>query len=306
MQFMSKLDLTDLRLLDAIHATFSVSQAAEIIGLSQPSASVRLQRLRNHFGDPLFVRGAGRMQPTVRATALLQPTRQALGLFDGSVGALPSFEPATSRQVFDIAATSIAQISLLPALMGRVATRAPGVVVRMSELDKESSARLAAGEMHLAIGVSFGSGADFHERRLFLEHYVCIANCNHPRIGRRLTVRQLGAEGHVVVDAAGTSRTLLDRGLKRHGIERRLQLLVPSFLGLAQLVANNEFIALVPAHLARILARRHAIKVLQLPVPIASYPVKLQWHARHHRDPAGQWLRGQLVELFSDKEPAAK
>jgi len=56
-------------------------------------------------------------------------------------------------------------------------------------------------------------------------------------------------------------------------------------------------IASVPQRLARILARNHLIKVLGLPIDIASFPVKQQWHVRHHRDPALQWLRGLLVDL---------
>lgn len=39
-----------------IYRQKSVSQAADILGLTQPAVSIGLKRLREHFNNPLFTR----------------------------------------------------------------------------------------------------------------------------------------------------------------------------------------------------------------------------------------------------------
>jgi DNA-binding transcriptional LysR family regulator len=50
-------DLKLLMILDEVYKTGSVSRAAANIGITQPSISIALAKLRNIFNDPLFGRG---------------------------------------------------------------------------------------------------------------------------------------------------------------------------------------------------------------------------------------------------------
>ena len=68
-------DLNLLVVLDALLDEAHVSRAAERVGLSQPAASSALERCRHLFGDPLLLRGRGRMRLTAKAQALRQPAR---------------------------------------------------------------------------------------------------------------------------------------------------------------------------------------------------------------------------------------
>ena len=64
-----------LRLFDLLYHTRSVTRAAEDLGLSQPTVSIWLAKLRTQFNDPLFVRTSEGMQPTPRADALIGTVR---------------------------------------------------------------------------------------------------------------------------------------------------------------------------------------------------------------------------------------
>ena len=72
------LDLNLLKTFDAVMQTRSASAAARLLGVSQSAVSHALARLREATGDPLFIRSAGRMEPTPRALRLAEPTREAL------------------------------------------------------------------------------------------------------------------------------------------------------------------------------------------------------------------------------------
>ena len=73
-----ELDLNLLRVLVALDGTRNVSRAAEVLAMSQSGFSTALLRLRRHFGDEMFIRAAGTMQPTARAQRMLAPAREVL------------------------------------------------------------------------------------------------------------------------------------------------------------------------------------------------------------------------------------
>jgi len=68
-------DLKLLMILDEVYKTGSVSRAAANIGMTQPSISIALAKLRNTFNDPLFVRTSRGMEPTPHALAVIKPVR---------------------------------------------------------------------------------------------------------------------------------------------------------------------------------------------------------------------------------------
>ena len=75
---MDALDLNLLRPLDALLRTRSVTHTAQELGLSQPTVSGMLARLRDQFGDPLLVRVGRDMELTARAETLWPEVHQVL------------------------------------------------------------------------------------------------------------------------------------------------------------------------------------------------------------------------------------
>ena len=72
---MHDLDLNLIPYIVALEETRNVSRAALALGVSQPRVSSALGRLREYFGDPLFVRTSRGMEPTPRALALIPSAR---------------------------------------------------------------------------------------------------------------------------------------------------------------------------------------------------------------------------------------
>jgi hypothetical protein len=142
---MRNLDLKDLEILDAVYKTRNVSQASDKVELSQPSISIRLGRLRKHFGDPLFVRTSAGMQPTPRADALIPAIQQALALFDGSLRQQDAFDPRTSDRKFRICMTDVGQFVTLPLVLDRMKSAAPSVRIEVLTLNADTVRPAKAG-----------------------------------------------------------------------------------------------------------------------------------------------------------------
>lgn len=297
------LDFRLLKILDAVYATGSLTQAAQRVGLSQPTLSLALGKLRAYFKDPLFVRASNRMAPTPFADTLIRSVREALQLLDSALGTRPVFTPGNSDRTFRICMTDISQDVMLPALLNRLRETAPSVRIEVINISDLTPKMLENGEADLAIGFIPQLDAGYYQQKLFWQNFVCLARVDHPRIRTRLTLRQYREELHVQVVTPGTGHTIVDKLVEQAGIERRVAVRVPNFLGVAAIIANTDLIAVVPRGLGESFAQRHRLRVLPVPLKIPNYAVKQHWHERYHQDPANQWLRALVAKLFIDGPP---
>jgi DNA-binding transcriptional LysR family regulator len=290
-----------LRLLDVLHRTRSVTQAAALLGQSQPTLSIWLAKLRGRLGDPLFVRTPAGMLPTPRAQALMGPVREALDALQRLSTRDAPFDPVSAERSFRICMTDASHITLLPPLLAHVRALAPQVRLVAARIDEHTAEALQSGAADLALGYTPWLEAGFYQQALYAQDWVCLANARHPRLslpGRKTLTRRLyEAEGHVGI-TGGTGGELLAHALKRARIGRTVMLELPGFLGLGAIVASTDLIATLPRQIGEALAASAGLAVHASPLPIAPFTVKQHWHARVHHDGANRWLRGVCEGLF--------
>jgi len=93
----SRMDLNLLVVFQCLMNERSVTRTAEILSLTQGAVSSSLKRLREQFGDDLFVRGTGGMAPTRRALELAPTVSEALGAVSTLIDGRKQFAAETSR-----------------------------------------------------------------------------------------------------------------------------------------------------------------------------------------------------------------
>lgn len=292
------MDLRLLSVFDEVAKTRSVSRAADALGLGQPAVSIALARLREHFGDPLFVRVGSFMEPTPLARDLVQPMRQARAAVEQAFGHRSRFEPHSTTRSFTIGMSDISQVVLLPALWARLLAAAPGVMVDVQPLSAETPRQLESGEADLAIGFLPQLQAGFYQQALFPQRYVCLVRAGHPRVRGSLSRAAYEAEAHVVVSGSGTGHPIVERELARQGVQRRVALKVPNYVGLSYLIQGTDLVATIPLRLAEVISRRGRYRMFDPPVALPGYEIKMHWHERFHQDPGHRWMRGVITRLL--------
>jgi DNA-binding transcriptional LysR family regulator len=296
-----KLDLDWLSVFVEVYKTQSVSRAALVLGMEQASASIVLNKLRRHFDDPLFSRTSAGMEPTPRAQQIYPDVVTALAHLNKAHGSSAVFLPQQARREFRICMTDISEIVLLPRLINHLQQTAPGLVVEAEKMSPESRRRMEAGDTDLAVGFAPDLEAGFYQQALFVQDFVCLAAIDHPRVGAKLTRKAFSAEGHILVKSSGTGHTIVEKVLAQNKVERRIVLRVQSFLGVARIVAQTEFLVIVPRQLGNALAQQESVKLLEPPVPLPTYKVKQHWHERFNADAGNIWLRQVMMTLFAGK-----
>lgn len=296
---MRSIDIRLLSVFDEVYRTRSVTAAAVALELGQPAVSVALSKLRHHFGDPLFVRTSSGMEPTPFGEGLVRPVRAVLEALDAVLGHRNDFDPTTSPRTFRICMTDITQLVLLPRLWETLRVAAPGIHIEIIALTADIARMLESGEADLAIGFLPQLEAGFYQTVLFDQTFVCMVSAQHPRIRDELTLQHFGSENHAVISSSGAAPLLIDQEIARLGIQRKISLKIPNFIGAALVVEHTDLIITIPARLGDVLRGRGALKTFAVPFQLPQYAVKQHWHERYHHDPGTRWLRRIIAQLMT-------
>ncbi|POF96809.1 LysR family transcriptional regulator [Pseudomonas putida] len=292
-----------LQLFDVLYQCRSVTRAAEQLGQSQPTISIWLARLREQLNDPLFVRTPGGMAPTPRADQLIGPCREVLESLRRLTAWEPQFIAATAQRRFRLCVSDASHITLLPSILNHLRSHAPGIRLEAARIDGNTESALESGEADLAIGFVPWLGGGMYQQVLFEQDWVCLSNPQHPRLGNGMSLERYRAEGHVQI-SFGTGQKLLEAGLARAGIERRIMLELPAFLGLGMIIGTTDLLGTLPRHIGQTLADMHGLQVHDCPFEVEGFTVKQHWHARYHQDNGNRWLRDVVRGLFQQASQA--
>lgn len=298
-----KIDLNLLVVLDALLDERNVTRAAQRLGYTQPTISGMLARLRDLFGDPLFVRAQRGLIPTPRALALAGPLRE---LIEDSrrLVARDVFDPATAEISFTISSNDYMQQALVVPLVKAVRSEAPLLSIAIVPPLSEGMGDALARSVDLAITIPEFAMSDLRSRLLYRERYVVVVRREHPlaRGGQLTTARFCDFEHVIVSPTGGSFEGPTDRSLKELGLSRTVRYSVPSFLVVPEILQTDDLVALVPS---RLVGSKANLAILEPPIDVAGFDVIAAWHPRVDKDPAHRWLRTRLMEIarFGDGRP---
>ncbi|WP_341677333.1 LysR family transcriptional regulator [Niveibacterium sp. SC-1] len=292
------LDLNLLVILDALLDEAHVTRAADRLALSQPAASSALERCRHLFADPLLERVGRRMRLTPRAQALRAPLKEILAQVDGLVDRSPRALGQLS-QVVRIAMADVPAAMVLPALHARLVESAPGVdlVVPPWYGSDAELAQLRSGEIDLALSVFPPLGAEFRRHELHRETYAVAMRKGHPA-ARSFDLERWLAYPHLLISGRGDRSGPLDDALARIGRQRRIGMVLPSFLIALPLLHSSDHIALLPRTCFAMSGAENLL-MREPPLAVEGFPLHLAWHARRDQDPAVRHVAALLQDIIA-------
>lgn len=273
----------------------NVTRAAKGIGLSQSSMSHALARLREHFGDPLLVQHGRNMVLTELARSLIQPTDEAFIGLERVFLHRERFDPATSERVFKLATTDNIEFYLLPKLLGILAKEAPGIRLHVQPLSPDWIGQLQSGEVDLKLGRKYRLQPGLHSQDLLTERFTCVVAHEHPAAPRRLTLDEYAALRHLDIEPNPGAPAKLDAQLARHGLTRRVALVIPHFMVAPFIVVASDLALTASERLLTPFISTLPLRALTLPVKLDSYTLTQVWAERAQADTGHRWLRDAVA-----------
>lgn len=298
---MSDIRTLDLNLLKAFVMLLdecNVSRAAKRLSVTQPAMSGILNRLRESFNDPLFVRVQHGMQPTERALQLGQTARKILQEISTMLQP-PVLEPEKLTMTLRIAAMDyVQQIIALPLIL-RLRRLAPNVRVALLSVQGASIKTLfEQNKIDLALVSRMHLSPEMPQTLLYEERYVCAMSQQHPMANQSLSLDQFCELPFAMLSYNGGEFSgATDIALQKIGRQRKVMVSVNHISLLPQLLQDSDLVAVLPEHLAQTLPNVH----LQTPpLDVDAFTMMMAWHERTEQDPAHQWLRNVLQEIIGE------
>lgn len=289
------LDFAALRTLRMVHAHGSFSRAAESLGVTQSTVSYTMTRLRESFGDPLFVRQGAGIVATERCDEIVAETGELLERFE-TLAAPRQFDPAVAALEVSISCNYYERVTLIPELMRIVRREAPGMKIRIIPSTVRGKEHLMRGESDLLIGPIRIDEPSYFRRALMQEHYVCIMDPDNPLAARPLGVETYVAAPQVIVNYGGSFRSRFLLVMEAQGYFPNTVMEVPSPANLPDTLRGTDMIATVPARMA--LSFGDAVRAVPFPFP-AEIGIDLYWTSRTHVSAPHVWLRQQIAAVAS-------
>jgi len=200
----------------------SFSQAAELLGVSQPAVSLQIRSLEERLGTQLIDRSGRRVEPTEAGLRLYRGAQRLLALEEQLVDEVAAGAAGPLRGRLELGASSGPGETVLPLLLGEFQQRHPDVHVALSVHDTQTIVDLVA-RRELELGVVGASrrhrGVAFEP--FFRDEVILVCPPGHRFAGRAIDLDELKDEPLILMQEGAGVRQVIEDELRRAGVRLR-------------------------------------------------------------------------------------
>jgi DNA-binding transcriptional LysR family regulator len=297
-----------LKLFLAVAEQRSITAAARLCHVTQPSVSMQLKELTDAVGLPLYEMVGKRLDLTPAGEALAETARNMASewaSFEQQIDAMKGLTRGRLR----IAVVSTAKY-FVPRILGSFCQRYPDIDIELEVQNRDGIvANLRANRNDLYIMSIPPDDIDI-ERHPFLPNpLVVIAPLNHPLARRKkLQLDDLAQERFILRERGSGTRTSCDAHFRSLGFTPRVRMELGSNEAIKQAVSGAMGISVLSQHALSTHLEDDQLTVL----PVQGFPVRCSWWTLYPRgkrlSPIAQeflrHLEASAAELRKRLEPA--
>ncbi|WOI36365.1 LysR family transcriptional regulator [Alteromonas sp. CI.11.F.A3] len=290
------LDLNLLVALDALITERNITRAGERINMSQSGMSSAVSRLRQYFDDDLFVLVGRELVPTSLAETLEKPVRRILIEMENTIINRQKFDPKSADRSFNISASELTTMVLMPKVISRLAEEAPNIRLELSTIGNIEL--LDKGDIDLMIIPRQFTLEGHPYDEIYQEDYKCICWQENISIGDKITFEDYQSAGHVAVSYGKNHSPAFDGWfMSNYGIKRKVEITTSNLLAPPLLVIGTQRIATVHSRLAQFVSQSLPIKIMDPPIEIPALMQTMQYHRSRENDAGLNWLRQLIIDI---------
>ncbi|MFY3385160.1 LysR substrate-binding domain-containing protein [Paracidovorax sp. MALMAid1276] len=229
--------LAALKAFDATARAGSMTAAAKLLDLQQPTISAHIQRLENEYGVELFLRQGRRLELTTFGRTLLDYTRRA---FSGEEDAHALLAAAKNRFVGRLVIHAIGPYNVVPVLKA-FGSRHPQVEVSVRVGDSRSiTEKLLDYQSDVGVVLNHAEHPELHCMPYRSQRLVVFANREHAlaRCGE-IVLKDLQSQRFVIREEGSTTRRVFESELIARNINIQVALEMGSREAVREAVAQG-------------------------------------------------------------------
>lgn len=278
--------------------TGSVGATAIELGLNQSTVSYSLEKLREVFSDPLFIKQGRGIIPTAKAISIAPQIANILLEFEDVI-ASDEYDPAEDTSELTIATNVMELLPVCDDIFDSILEHAPKASIRFLELGSRDNIRplLESRSANLVISVRLADlPSSLQTHPLLSFDQVCFYDSNFRDPIR--SVEDFCNANHATLDFGGDRKSTIDLTLEGLSLSRNIKVKAPNIVALSALMKGTDLVATMQSGL-----HRHAMSDFGYSLPPMSLPLvnfDLIWHRRSENSLRNIWLRKTVLEAVSN------
>lgn len=284
-------DLAALQTLRVVYEMNSFSMAARYLDMNQSTISYTINRLREAFGDPLFVRTGRGIQATERCSEIVEGAGGILERFE-KLTRPKSFDPSTAEFSVVIALNHHERAVLLPRIIRYLRKNAPGIRVEVMHAQIAGHTHLREGVCDILISPIKRDADMLYRRHLYRDRYVCVVDRKSKFVRTGMTIKDYAASKHIRVSYEGLFRPPYLAALGPLGLSHMDMIDLSSSDGIEQLVSGTDLIATVSSKLAE--SYSDEVAIIEAPFDV-NLDIDMYWTAKTQSASNMRWIREVVV-----------
>lgn len=298
MSFSNDIGISKLEYLCELIHQKSVSKAAKKCYITQSAMSHVLKEFRTLFNDPLLIKIGNKMEATAYAKQLYITMYPKLCELKETLTQNVSFDPKKYKRTFNLIGLDYIELISAPIILKSIAPWEETLSVNFLFKPYETIAHELAHEVDFLITYSPNPSKDLEYVELFEEKFICLSRKNHPHIQHPLTLDAFLQLKHIQILHNAGSYYFVKNKLKELGHDRHIHYTTPSFLASPQIVSETDMVITISQSLITLYFNHLELDQHELPFEMPNITLKLCWHPLKNSDPAHQWFKNHLIEVF--------
>jgi DNA-binding transcriptional LysR family regulator len=257
----------------------NLSRAADILGMSQSAVSHALAKLRVQFGDPLFVRSKGGVEPTAKAIELSTPIALALDVIRRELlsGGLRKKQAIGPRFQCGLVEPLDEGPVLVAAIMQALRENAASAALSLSAVgNTDWKKMLRLRKRDLVFDHKPAVERDLDSELISNRKYACYVRQENPISEGGLTLARYLEARHVIMEESG-QRSALQHALAAANMQRIIGAHVHTQYHAALVVSQSDLVGTGYREDVDYYARNFRFRVFDCPAPINAAPLHMIW-----------------------------
>ncbi|EQC47344.1 LysR family transcriptional regulator [Bacteriovorax sp. Seq25_V] len=295
----ANIDLNLLVIFKAIYEKRNISKVAIDLGLSQPTISHALNRLRDTFEDELFIRSGRSMIPTSKASSLGPFVSKQLIALEQGLFSNHDWDAKKSKKKFILSGTAYDVNVCFPKLIKDIKHEAPGMRFEFKGIVyEEFLKRMSNGEVDLSFAANLDQIPNFTIMELARRDLVLIAKKGSRRYSKKVSIESYLESDHIVYAPTEKPGSPIDTMLKGMGKRRKIAISTSYLSSIPLIVCENDCLAYVPDFFAEQMKNYFPIKIIDGPIEVPKFNHQMIWHNSQESSVEHQWLRERFLKIY--------
>ncbi|MEY8711262.1 LysR family transcriptional regulator [Mangrovibacter phragmitis] len=244
-QALRTIDLNLLTVFEAVYIHKGIVNAARALNLTPSAISQSIQKLRNVFPDPLFVRNGQGIMPTSYAAHLHEYISQGLSSI---LGALEFNEVSNAQRTITIATHPSVGALVMPTIYKAIHHRCPNININNVPIS-QAETQLSQLQADMVIDTRRPVMSKIGSFRLFEERVVIVCRNDHPELTDEVSLDILNKQQQTMLvlqdDILPDVRNVVEQTFP----DRQITFSSYNVLTLAAMLANSDLVGFMSSGL---------------------------------------------------------